>query len=1034
MIHREDSAIAGDSEYNPGIPSILPSSFTGGKRWLQQQYQDSMALTAKFSKPDFFITYTCNPSHPDIVDNLGNEYLQGAPKLQPNDRPDIVTATFKLHTDEFYKDMRFVFGEQEAITSVIEFQKRGLPHTHLALWLKGEHKLKRVDQIDRFIRAELPNPELEPELYRIVSTTMMHQCSPGRCLQQGVCSKGFPKDFADSTSFDSDTGRVIYKRRDDGARVESNGNYLDNRYVVPYNPYLLLKYRSHINTEACMSVSSIKYLFKYLHKGYDSAYVEKTVSSRDELDEIREYVDCRYIAAMEAVWRIREFPLCSKSHTIVRLAVHLQNNHMIHFRTGELPDDVLERDSGTTLTAWMDLNAKDHSARRYLYSEIPFFYTYTGNKGWVLRKRSVGNSEILKIVPRIYYVSPRDTERFYLRLILLRARGATTFSELKKYDGVAYETFEATCRAMGILESDQTWIDCMTEAKLTSTPSQLRFLFATVLANCNTSSPLDIWRNFKNDMSEDFIHFHDFTEEEARQHALMSIHSSLMSVYRTPITNFGFDLPSPITRLPTSDYDTDDYTLLAEDNLEKLNEEQKFIADTIIHELSHGATPSFDRPRIYFIHACGGCGKTFLANTLSMYCIANSLKFANAAWTGIVGTLLMAGTTLCSLFKLPVPINSTSTCSVRPNSRQADHLRSLSLIFIDEASMVPLDALRAIDILLRDITNNSVPFGGKLILMAGDFRQTLPIVPRASTPTIIENCIFRSPLWQYVTHLDLTKNVRADPSEISFKTWLLELGNGTLTSAEGTRGEVDIPTDCNFTDDIATSVFPDFNTDRSRSVIVTPLNEDADKLNDSILDRYEPQTLPREYLSVDRVVEDNNTQVRQVTTEFLNSLRISGLPPHLLKLKQGCTVMLLRNLDPRNGLCNGTRLQVVMMCRNVLKVRIVSGNSDFIGKEAFIPRIKICPSDFPFKFERLQFPIILSYCITINKSQGQEFDTVGIYLPSPVFSHGQLYVAFSRAKRYSSIFIQVKSGISQLFDKGNNLVRTVNVVHDFKVR
>ena len=84
------------------------------------QYQDSMALTARFSKPDFFVTFTCNPIHPDILNNLGNGILQGTCKLQANDRPEIVTSTFKLHTEEFYRDMQFVFGEQEAITTVIE--------------------------------------------------------------------------------------------------------------------------------------------------------------------------------------------------------------------------------------------------------------------------------------------------------------------------------------------------------------------------------------------------------------------------------------------------------------------------------------------------------------------------------------------------------------------------------------------------------------------------------------------------------------------------------------------------------------------------------------------------------------------------------------------------------------------------------------------------------------------------------------------------------------------------------------------------
>jgi ATP-dependent DNA helicase PIF1 len=115
---------------------------------------------------------------------------------------------------------------------------------------------------------------------------------------------------------------------------------------------------------------------------------------------------------------------------------------------------------------------------------------------------------------------------------------------------------------------------------------------------------------------------------------------------------------------------------------------------------------------------------------------------------------------------------------------------------------------------------------------------------------------------------------------------------------------------------------------------------------------------------------------------------------------------LLRNIDPATGLCNGTRLVVRRFQRNIIDAEIMVG--DHAGKRIFLPRIPLCPSDddmFPFKFKRKQFPIRLSFAMTINKAQGQTIPNAGVYLPEPVFSHGQLYVALSRATARSNIKI-----------------------------
>lgn len=162
----------------------------------------------------------------------------------------------------------------------VEFQKRGLPHAHILLWLETGNKLITGRDIDKVISAELPHPDLYPKLHSAVATYMMHgPCgfanlnSP--CMKGTKCTKFFPKRFLTSTSVDND-GYPCYKRRDTGVSVHKIGINMDNRSVVPYNPFLLMRYQGHVNTEYCNKSNAIKYLFKYVNKGPDRANLEIT--------------------------------------------------------------------------------------------------------------------------------------------------------------------------------------------------------------------------------------------------------------------------------------------------------------------------------------------------------------------------------------------------------------------------------------------------------------------------------------------------------------------------------------------------------------------------------------------------------------------------------------------------------------------------------------------------------------------------------------------------------------------------------------
>jgi len=183
--------------------------------------------------------------------------------------------------------------------------------------------------------------------------------------------------------------------------------------------------------------------------------------------------------------------------------------------------------------------------------------------------------------------------------------------------------------------------------------------------------------------------------------------------------------------------------------------------------------------------------------------------------------------------------------------------------------------------------------------------------------------------------------------------------------------------------------------------ILTPENIDVDEINNAILKSLSEES--HTYLSANSLAptEKGGSVVARVSmdslylVEFLNTLRFSGIANHELQLKVGVPILLLRNFNQSIGLCNGTRLIVKRLGQRVIEAEIIIGNN--VGKRVFIPRIIMSPSgtDWPFVLRCRQFPVRVAFAITINKSQGQTFNNVGVYLSSPVYSHGQLYVAIS---------------------------------------
>lgn len=384
------------------------------------------------------------------------------------------------------------------------------------------------------------------------------------------------------------------------------------------------------------------------------------------------------------------------------------------------------------------------------------------------------------------------------------------------------------------------------------------------------------------------------------------------------------------------------------------------------------------------------------------------------AFTGIASSLLIGGgRTMHSRFRIPIPTNMGVVSRILVDTPEAQDLRECKLFVVDEASMVSRAMLECVDRLLRDIMGTPfVPFGGKVMLLTGDFRQCCPVSDNENIEAGILMCLKRSLLWPEFTQLELTENVRADPEEHEFKNWLLDIGNGRSRVYDG-QYMVRLPDRVVCRNNIVDQVFGEgplnlMDQDRLNNVILCPTNRDSLEINELILERLEGEN--HEYLSTTNIL-DRTTGLVSDNDDYPieEALRITpnSFPPHILNIKVGAVVMLLKNWSVAFGLCNGSRLRVIQCNPNSVRCSVLNG--PYAGNEYLFCRTEFRSNegDAGIWLKRIQFPFRLSFAITINKSQGQTFNRVGLLLRRPVFSHGQLYVAASRVRNYDSLCIMV---------------------------
>ncbi|GFW25514.1 ATP-dependent DNA helicase [Trichonephila clavipes] len=581
----------------------------------------------------------------------------------------------------------------------------------------------------------------------------------------------------------------------------------------------------------------------------------------------------RYISSNEAIWHILSFPIHERDPAVEHLAIHLENGQRVYFTEENVLQRAFEAPK-TTLTEFFTLCQKPdvfgQFAKTLVYGDVPRYFTWNKSS----KNGSHGNKEN-HILPLQAYSKLRHWETLHV-------------------NGRVFNTYQDACRELQLLEDDNHWDLTLADAALTSTPNNIRQLFAIILTTCYPSQAQTLWEKYKNCMTENILHRIrqtnqsqniDYTPEMYNE-ALVLIEDLCVLISNLPLNHYGMPSPNrPATDLVNTDlqrenqYDHGSLATIIMNSEPLLTAEQKIIYDRIMLAVAA------EQGGFFFLDAPGGTGKTFLIS-LILAKIRSQQKIALAvASSGIAATVLDGGRTAHSTFKLPLDVHNKpdAMCNIKKNSGIAAVLRKSSIIIWDECTMAHKYSLEALNRTMQDLNSNNKLFGGAILLLSGDFRQTLPVIPRSTFADEINACLKQSFLWRSVETLRLTINMRVqlqnDPSAQIFSEQLLHIGNGKIELQLNTQC-IKLPDNfCTVVQDkneLIQSIFPDIQNNYlnhewlSQRAILAAKNVDVDEINFQI-----QQLLPGDLMSfksIDTVVDENESV--NFPIEFLNSLDI----------------------------------------------------------------------------------------------------------------------------------------------------------------
>ncbi|XP_052122501.1 uncharacterized protein LOC113215211 [Frankliniella occidentalis] len=958
---------------------ILPPGIYGSPRHMKNQFYDALAVSQKLGHPSWMVTLTCNTKWPEIIRECSRS------GTDPNYRYDIVNRAFEMRATQLFSDIvrEQIFGRVAGEMTVREFQGRGLTHTHGLYIMKPEDAPNCSADIDKIICAHFPDERKDPQLFDLVRKFMVHgPCdSNSPCHKKtGKCKHGFPFDFRDET--DISGKRPLYRRPNDGRgffkRVNGVLMFIDNRWVVPHNPFVLLRYVGHVNIIYSPSCSGCKYFYGYLLKGSYGNKVQVSIVKQNEErppgdpyvhDEVQEFKEMRNMGPYEAHYYIMGNSQAHIYPPVEVLPVHEEFKEVIiHVEGGE--EAAVERHVGTKLTAWFDLNLRNGPHRGKLYTDVVENYLYKDNSWKPSQRHTIGRLPPLAC-------SPLNSELYHIRLLLCNRSDVTSFVALKTVDGIVHPTYKSACAALNLIENEDELILYMEEAVREQFPKTLRASFAVMLCNGNPVDPGGLWLRFKEDLASDFLSEIEDDEELAFQLCLRDI-SEILREFGKSLEDYHLPPLSHIVLERFNDVSVSPLAVsleVATELIQKLNVEQRLFFDAVVNSVCNGS-----EEQCFFLTGPGGTGKTFTYNVLIDYMQALGKSVVVTAYTGVAANLLRNGLTSHKASGLPFEDEGLglSRSTLKLQSLEAQKLRSADLIIWDEVSMVHAWHLHVVDNFWRDCMESSELFGGKNI------------------------------------RYELTQNLRAleDPE---FADWLLKVGDGSANKPGTTEIKLDSDMVVNGIDKVINHCFGK-NIDKPDAydaAILCPTNASATFVNNLVMDRLlKGRTDDRTYFSTTSLIKHKGLQDEDVNlrypTEYLNCLESASIPPHKLHLVPGAIVMLIRNLRVSGGLCNGTRLKVVKLYPNCIICEIMNGSQKvnksqgqtLIRAGLYLRTALWSHGQFYVSASRVKSRSALKILVEDGLSQGKRDITVNGKTKSEHFSQNVVYNEVLRAAGY----------------------------------
>ena len=913
----------------------------------------------------------------------------------------------------------------------VEWQVRNYPHTHQVA------KLVNADGSDvnvfDFISAEIPiidegSTEQDRLLHYLVCRYMIHKNNGHVCTVNSngrepcrdpcsvICSHGFPKPLSEENRVDG-RGFPIYRRRRPC-----------DRFVVPYYSKALLKMWCHQNWEYVADATMPRYLYKYVRKPPLNTTVEISGDVSEGVDEVQDMIQMRYVGASQAHWKFLGKKRFSCTPPVHELDCHLPGRDEVIFNpeTGESESRMstlllyfarpLEFFS-CTYEDYFTTHTIPKCSRQGLDDlDMSRCESYDGGNwhrngyGVVVKERQRGESEC-----RITVVPHSSGDAFFLRLILLK-QPVIDYKDAMSYNGETFDTFRSSAIARGLFSEDRE-IDVVWECalELNLNPKPMRCLLVTVaMEGGDALAKLEAhWQQLAFDLPGE-------NEEDMYTNLLYDLQGRFETLNRT-MDDFNLETPPPLVEHDPGKSDCDKASEEYATMYARADDSQKEVLDYCDEKLDEYIQTGVNSG--LFIVAPAGYGKTEVARAIGLLAWKKDLAIFNSGSTGLNSLNLHEGSTFHWRYGVPVsdePQLSSKLSAESPRIRGflgAVHLH-------DEAPNNPQKNINCALELLRDIAANNgmrqSPFGcAALFVFIGDFQQIPPVVEGsndeyASTAASIKN----SDVWHHLTVKRLRVNHRQheDPE---YGQELERIGQGL----SGIPKEmVPFPMDpsssavycpCDTVENVEKAVqfvFPSLENEMTviddeimTSAYLATTNKAVDEANSYVQSRL-PGDL-QELLSSDHIGDAAEGETGEFTKDFLDSINGDSAPPHTLHLKERDYVMLIRNYSAADKLMNGTKLQILSTPRSCKGVGLLVRCLE-TGEKHFIPRIYFTiqyrnkrRNVVTFKLLRRQYPVRLCYSMTINKSMGQTLRKVAIDLRSPVFSHGQLYVAAGRVTK-----------------------------------